>query len=208
METLKDRIKLLIREFPGLTDRDLTDRTLGTSASQQAVNQSARALAAKDMIQRRRRPDGRIGNFPANGSIPEPSLVVVPSAVLGEGSSGLCEDDIKRSVKNWLEADGWHVDVRWGRDRGIDVDARRGDSRWVIEAKGCGSRNAMRVNYFIAMLGETLQRMEEPMTRYSIALPDLQQFRGLWARLPQLAKARTEITALFISETGTVTEVQ
>jgi hypothetical protein len=62
----------------------------------------------------------------------------------------------------------------------------------------------MRVNYFIAMLGELLQRMSETDARYSIALPNMQQYRRLWDRLPALARQRTGITALFVSADGTV----
>jgi len=52
------------------------------------------------------------------------------------------------------------------------------------------------VNYFLAVFGETLQRMDDPKARYSIALPDMAQYRGLWERLPGLAKKRTGITLL------------
>ena len=65
----------------------------------------------------------------------------------------------------------------------------------------------MRVNYFLSALGETLQRMDDRNAKYSIALPDLQQFRSLWDRLPDLAKSRTEITALFVDEKGNVRRV-
>ena len=65
----------------------------------------------------------------------------------------------------------------------------------------------MRVNYFISMLGETLQRMDDPDAKYSIAVPDVQQFRKLWGRLPQLAKQRTGISVLFVSRDGSVEEV-
>jgi len=41
-----------------------------------------------------------------------------------------------------------------GGAHGIDIDAARGDERWIIEVKGCGSLNPMRVNYFLAALGE------------------------------------------------------
>jgi hypothetical protein len=77
----------------------------------------------------------------------------------------------------------------------------------VIEVKGSGSLNPMRVNYFLAVLGEILQRMHDPEALYSIALPDMAQFRGLWRRLPALAKSRTQISALFVSQSGHVEEV-
>ena len=62
----------------------------------------------------------------------------------------------------------------------------------------------MRVNYFLAILGETLQRMSDQDARYSIALPDMNQYRRLWAKLPDLAKQRTQITLLLVSNIGEV----
>ena len=50
--------------------------------------------------------------------------------------------------------------------------------------------------------------MDDSAARYSIALPDMKQFHGLWSRLPKIAKARTQITALFVASTGAVEEVQ
>ena len=97
--------------------------------------------------------------------------------------------------------------VAWGRTPGIDIEAYRKEERWIIEVKGIGSRPQMRVNYFISMLGETLQRMDDPDAKYSIAIPDVQQFRNLWYRLPELAKQRTSITALFVAGNGNVLEV-
>ena len=79
--------------------------------------------------------------------------------------------------------------------------------KWIIEVRGCVSLNPMRVYYFLSILGELLQRMNDPDARYSIALPDLKQFRGLWQRLPELAKSRTAISALFVDISGRVKEV-
>jgi hypothetical protein len=62
------------------------------------------------------------------------------------------------------------------------------------------------VNSFLAILGELLQRMNDENARYSIALPDLHQFRALWDKLPPVAKKRTAITALFVNESGSVVE--
>ena len=60
------------------------------------------------------------------------------------------------------------------------------------------------VNYFLAVLGETLQRMDDRDARYSIAFPDMPQYRRLWGRLPELAKRRTRITALLVKDAETV----
>jgi hypothetical protein len=40
----------------------------------------------------------------------------------------------------------------------------------------------MRVNYFLAILGEIPQRMDDPSARYSIALPSLREFKRLCER--------------------------
>jgi hypothetical protein len=205
---VKENLLAVVRNTPGLTDREITDRLLGPAAAQQAINQIARLLAAQGALERRRRPDGKLGNYPPVAS-QEPSLPDVESQ--GGLSSGavdsLSEDDVKRHLQAWLENTGWKVTVIWGRGQGIDIDAARSDRRWIIEAKGRGSLNAMRVNYFLGVLGELLQRMSDPEAKYSIALPDLPQFRRLWERLPELAKRRTTISALFVSESGHVEEV-
>jgi hypothetical protein len=186
MATLKERVLDLIRTSPGLSDREIADRLLGSAAPQQGVNQIARTLAGQRLVARRARRDGKLGNYPD-----EP----------------LSEDDVKRNLLVWLESIGWKVTVIWGRGQGIDVEALQPGGRWIIEAKGRGSLNAMRVNYFLGVLGELLQRMSDPQAKYSIALPDLPQFRRLWERLPELAKQRTGISALFVSDAGRVEEV-
>jgi hypothetical protein len=129
-----------------------------------------------------------------------------PEAVVADG--WLSEDEVKLHLGAWLENLGWKVRMAWGQERGVDVVAEKDAERWLIEAKGGGSRPEMRVNYFLSMLGETLQRMDDPGARYSIALPSMRQFRGLWSRLPALAKARLGITALFVSADGTVEELE
>lgn len=58
----------------------------------------------------------------------------------------------------------------------------------------------MRVAYFLGVLGEVLCRMTDPDAKYSIAIPDVPQFRNLWRRLPAEAKSRTRIAALFVGD--------
>ena len=201
--TLKDRVAAYVGENPGLTDRKIATALLGAEAPQQPVNIAARALASAGSISRVTRADGKIGNYPSDQPPTQSSGLTTTTSC----ADGLSEDDVKRAVAAWLASDGWAVDVRWGHERGIDIEATRDDARWVIEAKGCGSRQPMRVNYFIAMLGETLQRMADPAARYSIALPDMQQYRRLWDRLPALARSRTTITAIFVADDGTITHL-
>lgn len=204
MKTLKNRILELVTSEPGLTDRELTDRLVGKGAPPQQVNPIARQLASSRHLSRRERPDGRIGNY--CGGTPQPTTTA-SAPVKADVGAFLSEDDAKHKLQAWLEADGWKVKVVLGRGHGIDMEARRGSSRWIIEVKGQGTLNAMRVNFFLGVLGELLQRMDDPHARYSLAVPDLPQFRRLWLRLPRLAKERTRISALFVSGLG-IEEVQ
>lgn len=207
MATLNDEILQAVRKTPGLTDRELTNVLRGRRAPQQPINQAARMLEIKGFLVRKRHGDNNlIGNFPcdSNGAqaTSRPSVVIKNHDV-----DALSEDEVKKTLDAWLKADGWETKIAWGNDRGIDIDARRGSERWIIEVKGPGSRQPMRVNYFIGILGETLQRMSAPEASYSIAFPDVEQYRRLWKRLPQLAKSRTKISLLLVSKTGRVEQL-
>ena len=124
--------------------------------------------------------------------------------VLSIKKEPLQEEEIKHVLANYLVSNGWTVKVAWGHQQGIDIDAEKNGKRWIIEVKGPGSRQQMRVNYFISILGEALQRMNDINARYSIALPDLEQYRRLWNKLPSLAKERTTIDLILVDENGNI----
>ena len=88
----------------------------------------------------------------------------------------------------------------------MDIEAKRGGERWVIQVREEAPNPAI-ANSFAAVLGHILQKMNDPQSKYSVALPDVTPFRRLWERLPETAKDRTGITALFVDPTGTVTEI-
>ena len=118
--------------------------------------------------------------------------------------NGLQEEQIKRILEQYLKSDGWETKIARGNERGIDIDASKKNNRWIIEVKGPGSRPPMMNNYFLAILGELLQRMSDTNARYSIALPNLPKYRRLWDELPSLAKERTQIDALFVNPDGSI----
>lgn len=203
--TLRQRTLATLARYAGRTDRELAELVSGRGSPQQPINLLCRHLEASGLIERRKRDDGLIGNYLRDGaaSHPLPKPSAAPRA--SDPPNGwLSEDDVKRHVVAWLEERGWRASVAWAKDRGIDIEATREGERWIIEAKGGGSLQPMRVNYFIAILGELLQRMNDPQAGYSIALPDMPQFRGLWQRLPDLAKQRTRLSALFVATDGTI----
>jgi hypothetical protein len=200
MSGLAESIMEVLRQQPGITDRRLAEALFGPRTPQQRVNGECRRLSDQGLISRDIRADGLIGNYLSGKRPQSPASTSTPVM----NNTAFSEDQLKTALQHWLEAQGWRVEVAWAKARGIDVRARRGDEHWIIEAKGSGSLDPMRVNYFLGVLGETLQRMDDPKAAYSIALPDLQQFRKLWSRLPVLAKQRTKITALFVKEDGWV----
>ena len=199
MPNLKQRIINLLEEQGHLTDRQITDLIYNAEAPQQPINQACRQLQNQGIIIRRK-INNRIQNTLANG-------VNLPAEEKTITTSLLSEDNLKKYLTQWLEQNGWKTTVAWGHKQGVDIDATKNGQRWIIEVKGIGTLQPMRVNYFIAVLGETIQRMDDPKAQYSIALPDIQQYRGLWNRLPRLAKQRTQITILFVDDHGGITHI-
>jgi hypothetical protein len=118
----------------------------------------------------------------------------------------LSESRIKQILEIFLISHGWEVDINWGDNTGMDIEAINGKERWIIEVATCQAKNPAPDYSFVSILGEILQRMDDPQCKYSIALPDIQPFRRLWKRFPHTAAMRTGITALFINTSGMVLE--
>ena len=212
MATLGDRILEAIRYTP--LDDDVLAKRLGI-AHRQAVNQTARRLEAQGLLRRIPGPDGKIVNALPSQATFEPTSTSqssfdasvaprrppVPSTgrarFIGDR---ITEDEVKEAVRTYLVADGFSVDVAWGRSPGIDIVARHADGRrYVVEAKAeVGIAGAQQHNYFVGMLGELVQRMDDPEATYAIALPDNRQYRGLVNRLPDLARKRMSLTVFWV----------
>lgn len=202
--TLKQKILNLLKDQDGLTDRSITDIVIGQGMPQQSVNQCCRTLERSGYISRVK-IRGLIRNYINKDNL---HAVQEPKKTTShdKNNSFISEDMVKKHLEKWLICNGWKVEnISWGKTRGTDITATKNQYPWLIEVKGEGSREQMRVNYFLSVLGEILQRMDEPNAYYSIAFPDLPQFRRLWERLPTLAKQRTGITALFVTFDGIVT---
>ncbi len=225
METHRERILRYLRTQPAGVDDDSLAKALQIS-ERQTVNKICRTLRDKRLVVREYDPVvGKIVNRLIDHSIdqahtppPLPSTTatvtitgracLVPlngkEAVLGFAYSGeleLTEDQVKAAVTAVLQAAGWSVDVRWGHAPGIDIEARRGAERLMLEAKGEGSRSAMRVNYFLGALGELLQRMDSPDAVYGLVLPAHRQFVRLVLRLPDWVKARLDLRFFLVRPT-------
>ncbi|MFA5309799.1 MAG: hypothetical protein WC370_10010 [Dehalococcoidales bacterium] len=113
---------------------------------------------------------------------------------------------VRRVLEKHLTAQGWHLEANGIPNHNIDIEARRGREKWIIEVKGTESPAPVIFSSFVSALGGILRRMDDQNCKYSIALPDTKPFRRLWERLPAIAKDRTGITALFVDQNGGVEE--
>ena len=201
--TIKESIMNYIKQFPGATDTDIEKYLKKTH---QTINQACRSLEKDGYLTRKINSEkgNLIGNYPLDKTYTSNYAPLYKKEVNSDDKEPLQEDDIKQILNDYLIKNGWKTKVAWGHQQGIDMEAVKENKRWVIEVKGSGSRQPMRVNYFISILGETLQRMNDSEARYSIALPDLEQFRRLWERLPKLAKERTTIDLILVDDNGNI----
>jgi hypothetical protein len=133
MATLAQQILEAVQNQPGIADRLLAEALFGPGTPQQRVNGESRGMAAFGLLDRTPRSDGLIGNY-CTGKEAAP-LPMSPSAPI-VNDTVFSEDQLKMALKGWLEAQEWEVEVAWGKIRGIDIHARRGTERWIIEAKG------------------------------------------------------------------------
>ncbi len=201
--TIKESIMIYIKQFPGATDTEIEKHL---KKSHQTINQACRSLETDGYLTRKINSEkgNYIGNYPLDKTYTSSYATPYKKEVNSNNKEPLQEDDIKHILNDYLIKNGWNTKVAWGHQQGIDIEAIKDNKRWVIEVKGSGSRQPMRVNYFISILGETLQRMNDSEARYSIALPDLEQFRRLWERLPKLAKERTTIDLILVDDKGNI----
>ena len=122
------------------------------------------------------------GSKPPNPRLPPPVVLG------GSDHSRITEDEVKEAVRAPLTARGFDVAVMaWGRIRGIDIDAQHPDGhRYLMEAKAeVGKNGPQQVNYFVGMLGELVQRMDDVQASDGIALPDNRQYRGRSSDFPR-----------------------
>ena len=113
----------------------------------------------------------------------------------------LDEDTIKKALKAGLSIQGWEVETSMGKKHGVDITAKHKEKGiMLIEAKGEGSRNAMRVNYFLMVLGELIQKMDSPNKIYGLALPAHRQYANLIISLPDWIKQQLRLRIYLVKQ--------
>jgi hypothetical protein len=119
-------------------------------------------------------------------------------------SNSISEDEVKKALAKALTDIGWKVNrIAMGTKHGIDIEATQNQNRMlIIEAKGEGSLNPMRVNFFLMVLGELLQKMDSPDKKYGIALPAHQQYVKLIHKLPTHVKQQMKLHIFLTKRVG------
>lgn len=205
--TIAARLLEMIRIHGPLDDDELA-RHLEVQP-RQSINQVARRLADQGVVRRYQGPAGKIANSLADEPKDPPPPKSIPT--VAGSTEHLSEDQVKQAVAEHLRRQGFHVDIRWGRERGIDLDARASNGRRiVIEAKGEVASDQQQGNYFLGALGELVQRMSDPKATYGLALPGNRRYRGLVDRLPALAWQRLNLVVYLVHKQDgrpTVTEL-
>jgi len=187
------------RRYPQAThDRPSLDPTFQGMVRE--ATGGPKSLAGTPLIKVRR------GRYVLAETVGEPDVILAaPPPQAGRPAcrihaSQLGEDQVKQGAKEFLEEAGFRVSIAWGHERGVDITAVSSMEVLLIEAKGSAQNPPQQVNYFLAALGELLQRMTDPSATYGLALPDNAQYRGLVSRLPPLVWERLKFTTLFVSK--------
>lgn len=196
-----ERVLEFVSRFPGRDDDEIAAALKITP--RQTVNIICRRLCETNVLRRERGPKGKLVNF-ATGQMTQAPRPTIPAPKQSLGA--MSEDQVKAAIDSKLDADGWSVQVAWGRERGIDIVASRKNEKWIIECKGTGSIPPMQNNHFVGVIGELMQRMTDDSAKHSIAFPDLPKFRRLWSELPVMVKDRLKLSALFVSDNGDIIE--
>ena len=100
MASFAEQLITLVKERPGLTDRELTEILKGKRKQTAQVNQEARLLESCGILVRRRREDGLIGNYP--GDHPIPVSPHAPTPVIKRTPERLSEDEREEFVDRLL----------------------------------------------------------------------------------------------------------
>ena len=110
------------------------------------------------------------------------------------------EDEVKKAIASVLKSEGWTVNkLALGQTHGVDIEANHEQNGTIlIEAKGEGSLNPMRVNYFLMIIGEIIQKMDSPTKQYGLGLPAYKQYANLIMKLPMWIKQHLKLKIFLV----------
>jgi len=96
------------------------------------------------------------------------------------------EDVVKQATRLALESEGWTVtQVKWGKERGVDIVAERDDNHLVVEAKGGMKRRGPGMeNYAMKSIGQIVVARKHDDWECALAFPALRGYVRLVQKVP------------------------
>ena len=110
------------------------------------------------------------------------------------------EGFVQVAIERYFDECGYIVQNLTNAD--LDTVHPSSKDRWIIEAKGDTKSNAGLD--FKTGLGQLLTRMDDPDSKYAIAVPYTQKFCQLCGKVPKRVRELLNIYWLFVSESGEV----
>lgn len=221
------RIVDFVRRFPGRDDDEISAAL--RIEPRQTVNQVCRALVKAGVVERRRNPTGKLGNYflgnPIGNSAAPSSDAQVPGAesVPDATKEWFWEGNVTDAVAKYLREQGWRVlsqaDTRT-KERGLDLHASRNNQEIMVEVKGYPSRSYRDPNradqqkptnpasqaqqwYSHAMLKAMRLQSVHASAVIVVAFPDFPTYRTLF-KDTERALRRLGVAVFFVSKTGQV----
>lgn len=189
----------------GATDTELT-RVLGGGATHQAVNLACRNLEQRGVVDRTT-VNGIIRNalkgWPPGGPstwADDPAVASANTAAQTSGQrSWYWEGNVQAAAVALLSRDGWRiarVANTASREKGKDIVADRAGAHLWVTVKGYYEGNNQSIagnwarhSFEAAMLHVILWREEDNAVRIAVALPSMQTYQNLSARVRWFCKA-------------------
>lgn len=108
------------------------------------------------------------------------------------------EGFIQATIERYFEERGYIAQSLTNAD--LDTVHPSSKDHWIIEAKGDTKSNAGLD--FKTGLGQLLTRMDDPDSKYAIAVPYTEKFCQLCSKVPERVRESLNIYWLFVSESG------
>lgn len=220
----RERIRDYVAKLPGRDDDEIA-YALGISP-RQTVNRICRTLAESGDLERSRRADGKLGNYPLPTTAPstDRSSTKKPQAPpSGVPTDWYWEGHIVSALVEWLMADEWII-IRCAdtasRERGPDIHAERSGETLLVEVKGYPSKEYRDANragekkrtspslqaqhwFSQAVLKGMRLQNEFPDATVALGFPEFPRYESLAGEIGGgLAKVGLKI--IFVNEAGAI----
>lgn len=90
-------------------------------------------------------------------------------------------------------------------DGQVDIEAYKGNEKWIVEAKGLTSAVGLDFN---TCIGQIVKSMDCETTNYAMAFPDHPKYELQCSKIPKIFRERNNLYFLIVDEMGSVKVVE